>query len=162
MDCGCSCWHYFILASDLTEQGFAFQKLASEKICGSLMRSQGGRELGSRSPRTRWGIARLQRFAVRALQFALSAKCYAVLPGSSAPRADEQAVWDTLRSREPGSLRAMPSQFETSCAIWRYQPTTSSDESKFICWHLTAVEFGDGFGDPLDLFWPQLWKHRKR
>ena len=27
------------------------------------------------------------------------------------------AIWDTLRSRKPGSLRAMPSQFETSCAI---------------------------------------------
>jgi hypothetical protein len=34
-----------------------------------------------------------------------------------APRADEHAIWDTLRSRKPGSLRAMPSQFETSCAI---------------------------------------------
>ena len=36
---------------------------------------------------------------------------------SSAPRADEHAIWDTLRSRMPGSRRAMPSQFETSCAI---------------------------------------------
>ena len=36
---------------------------------------------------------------------------------SSAPRADEYVIWDTLRSRKPGSLRAMPSQFETSCAI---------------------------------------------
>jgi hypothetical protein len=33
------------------------------------------------------------------------------------PRADEHAIRDTLRSRKPGSLRAMPSQFETSCAI---------------------------------------------
>src|ERR1017187_2583909 len=52
-------------------------------------------------------------------QFALSGKCYAVLQESSAPRADEHAVWDTLRSRKPGFLRAMPSQFETSCAIWK-------------------------------------------
>jgi hypothetical protein len=42
---------------------------------------------------------------------------YGVLQESSAPRADEHAIWDTLRSRKPGSLRAMPSQFETSCAI---------------------------------------------
>ena len=42
---------------------------------------------------------------------------YAFLQESSAPRADEHAIWDTLRSRKPGSLRAMPSQFETSCAI---------------------------------------------
>ncbi len=26
-------------------------------------------------------------------------------------------ICDTLRSRKPGSLRAMPSQFEISCAI---------------------------------------------
>jgi acetyl esterase/lipase len=39
------------------------------------------------------------------------------LQESSAPRADEHAIWDTLRSRKPGSLQAMPSQFETSCAI---------------------------------------------
>jgi hypothetical protein len=44
-------------------------------------------------------------------------KRYGVLQESSAPRADEHAIWDTLRSRKPGSLRAMPSQFETSCAI---------------------------------------------
>jgi hypothetical protein len=85
------------------------------------IRSNGDRELGSRSPRTRCGIARLQRFAFVAScpsnQFALSGKCYAVLQESSAPRADELAIWDTLRSRKPGSLRAMPSQFETSCAI---------------------------------------------
>jgi hypothetical protein len=30
---------------------------------------------------------------------------------------DEHGIWNTLRSRKPGSLRAMPSQFETSCAI---------------------------------------------
>jgi hypothetical protein len=36
---------------------------------------------------------------------------------SSAPRADEHAIWDTLRSRKPGFLRAMPSQFENSFAI---------------------------------------------
>jgi hypothetical protein len=91
------------------------------EICGSLIRSNGGRELGSSSPRTRCGIARLQRFAFVAScpsnQFALSDKCYAVLQESSAPRADEHAIWDTLRSPKPGSLRAMPSQFETSCAI---------------------------------------------
>ena len=45
------------------------------------------------------------------------ADAYGVLQESSAPRADEHAIWDTLRSRKPGSLRAMPSQFETSCAI---------------------------------------------
>ena len=39
------------------------------------------------------------------------------LQESSAPRADEHAIWDTLRSRKPGSLRAMPSRFETSCAV---------------------------------------------
>jgi len=33
------------------------------EICGSLIRSNGGRKLGSRSPRTRCGIARLQLFA---------------------------------------------------------------------------------------------------
>ncbi len=47
----------------------------------------------------------------------LPGKRYAVLQESSAPRGDEHAIWDTLRSRKPGSLRAMPSQFETSCAI---------------------------------------------
>jgi hypothetical protein len=91
------------------------------EICGSLIRSNGGRELGSRSPRTRCAIALLQRFAFVAScpsnQFALSGKCYAILQESSAPRADEHAIWDTLRSRKRGSLRAMPSRFETSCAI---------------------------------------------
>jgi hypothetical protein len=43
----------------------AFEKCLVGEICGSLIRSNGGRELGSRSPRTRCGIARLQRFAVR-------------------------------------------------------------------------------------------------
>jgi hypothetical protein len=47
----------------------------------------------------------------------LPGKRYAVLQKSSAPRADEHAIWDTLRSRKPGPRRAMPSQFETSCAI---------------------------------------------
>jgi hypothetical protein len=46
----------------------------------------------------------------------ISKRC-GVWQESSAPRADEHAIWDTLRSRKPGSLRAMPSQFETSCAI---------------------------------------------
>src|ERR1700674_2381025 len=45
------------------------------------------------------------------------ADAYGVVQESSAPRADEHAIWDTLRSRKPGSLRAMPNQFETSCAI---------------------------------------------
>src|SRR5260370_17794026 len=91
------------------------------EICGSLIRSNGGRELGSRSPRTRCGIARLQRFAFVAScpsnQFALSGKCYVVLQESSAPRADEHAIWDTLRSPKPGSLRPKPTQFETPSAI---------------------------------------------
>src|ERR1700730_8929815 len=92
------------------------------EICGSLIRSNGGRELGSRSPRTRCGIkcgfSVLQFVAsCPSNQFALSGKCYAVLQESSAPRADEHGIWDTLRSRKPGSLRAMPSQFETPCAI---------------------------------------------
>ena len=33
------------------------------EMCGSLICSNGGRKLGSRSPRTRCGIARLQLFA---------------------------------------------------------------------------------------------------
>jgi hypothetical protein len=45
------------------------------------------------------------------------AGAYGVLQETSAPRADGYALWDTLRSRKPDSLRAMPSQFETSCAI---------------------------------------------
>jgi len=40
-----------------------------------------------------------------------------VLQESSAPRADEAAIWDTLRFRKPRSLRAVPRQFETSYAI---------------------------------------------
>src|SRR5262249_37344486 len=43
----------------------------------------------------------------------------AVLRESTAPRAGEHAIWDTLRSGRPSSLRATPSQFETSCAISR-------------------------------------------
>ena len=48
-----------------SEQGDPAQFCLVGEICGSLIRSNGGRELGSRSPRTRCGIARLQRFAVR-------------------------------------------------------------------------------------------------
>jgi hypothetical protein len=52
------------------------------EICGSLIRSNGSRQLGSRSPRTRCGKARLQRFAIRSqlpfVPVCLSAKCYAV------------------------------------------------------------------------------------
>jgi hypothetical protein len=88
-------------------------------ICGSLMRSNGGRKLGS--PGRRTPDSADSAFCVRG-QLALEPRClpgkrYAVLQESSAPRADEHAIWDTLRSRKPGSLRAMPSQFETSCAI---------------------------------------------
>src|SRR4051794_36145709 len=38
---------------------------SSEKSVGNRVRSNGGRKLGSRSPRTRCGIARLQLYAVR-------------------------------------------------------------------------------------------------
>jgi len=55
--------------------------------------------------------------ASRATSMALFADAYGVLQESSPPRADEHAIWDTLRSRKPGSVRAMPSQFETSYAI---------------------------------------------
>jgi hypothetical protein len=52
------------------------------EICGSPIRSNGRRKLGSRSPRTRCGIARLQLFLFVASclsnQFALSGKRYAV------------------------------------------------------------------------------------
>jgi hypothetical protein len=37
-------------------------------ICGSSIRSNGGRKLGSRSPRTRCGIARLQLLLFVALE----------------------------------------------------------------------------------------------
>ena len=54
-------------------------------------------------------------YGFRRLEVRLCA--YGVLQESSVPRADEHAIWDTLRSRKPGSLRAMASQLETSCAI---------------------------------------------
>ena len=77
------------------------------------MRSNGGRKLGS--PGRRTPDSADSAFCVRG-QLALEPPClpgkrYAVLQESSAPRADEHAIWDTLRSRKPGSLRAMPSQF---------------------------------------------------
>src|SRR5438874_2540790 len=45
---------------------------------------------------------------------------------------DEHAIWDTLRSRKPGFLRAMPSQFETSCPIWTIDtpPQRHKEESR--------------------------------
>jgi hypothetical protein len=88
-------------------------------ICGSLTRSNGGRKLDS--PGRRTPDSSDSAFCVRG-QLALEPRClpgkrYTVLQESSAPRADEPAVSDTWRSRQPGSLRAMPSQFETACAI---------------------------------------------
>ena len=76
-------------------------------ICRSLMRSNGGRKLGS--PGRRTPDSADSAFCVRG-QLALEPPClphrrYAVLQESSAPRADEHAIWDTLRSRKPGSLR---------------------------------------------------------
>ena len=65
------------------------------------MRSNGGRKLGS--PGRRTPDSADSAFCVRG-QLALEPPClpgkrYAVLQESSAPRADEHAIWDTLRSR---------------------------------------------------------------
>lgn len=71
------------------------------------MHSNGGRKLGS--PGRRTPDSADSAFCVCG-QLALEPPClpgkrYAVLQESSAPRADEHAIWDTLRSRKPGSLR---------------------------------------------------------
>ena len=78
------------------------------------MRSNGGRKLGS--PGRRTPDSADSAFCVRG-QLALEPPCLpgkrcAVLQESSAPRADEHAIWDTLRSRKPGSLRAMLEHFD--------------------------------------------------
>src|SRR5258706_14654816 len=65
-----------------------------------------------------WGQFLCMAFAQLALEPpCLPGRRYGVLQESSAPRADEEAIWDTFQSRKPGSLRAMARQFETACAI---------------------------------------------
>jgi hypothetical protein len=71
------------------------------------MRSNGGRKLGSPGRRTPDSADSV--FCVRG-QLALEPRClpgkrYAVLQESSAPRADEHAIWDTLRSFSTGDAK---------------------------------------------------------
>lgn len=110
-----------LLSRNIVQSESTFENCLVRGICGSLMRSNGGRKLDS--PGRRTPDSSESAFCVRG-QLALEPRClpgkrYAVLQESSAPRADEHAISDTWRSRQPGSLRAMPSPFETACAIWK-------------------------------------------